>query len=428
MEFSFIEIFGRILTESGYAGLLADWRSLVMIAVACLLLYLGIVKKYEPLLMVPIAFGMLMANFPYTGILDEGGLFSYFYFGVEHAIYPSIIFLGIGAMTDFGPLIARPSSMLMGAGAQFGIFTAFLLALALGFSGEVAAAIGVIGGADGPTSIFVAGELTDGLGRAVEIPETVEKVVSLTAANTEIVYALGAGDLLVGADAYSDYPEEANDLPRMGDYAGPNVELIAAAEADVVLASTTLQQDAIEKMEALGLNVVCVEPSGLDELYEGIVLIAAVVGADPTPLLTDMQDAIAQTAAAVPADMEPVRVYFALSFGESGDFSAGKGTFIDELIAMAGGENVAADSEYAWPMYSLEGIVAADPDVILISDYGDGTAAEQFCALPGYGELRAVQEGHVYALTDDLISRPGPRIAEGFQQVVDALADAGAYD
>ena len=121
-----------------------------------------------------------------------------------------------------------------------------LLTVPLGLAEE--ASVGVIGGADGPTSIFVAGELTDGLGRTVEIPETVEKVVSLTAANTEIVYALGAGDLLVGADAYSDYPEEANDLPRMGDYAGPNVELIAAAEADVVLASTKLQQDAIEKM------------------------------------------------------------------------------------------------------------------------------------------------------------------------------------
>ncbi len=290
------------------------------------------------------------------------------------------------------------------------------------------AGIGVIGGADGPTSIFVTGELTDGLGRTVAIPETVEKVVSLTAANTEILYALGAGDLLVGADAYSDYPEAANELPRMGDYVGPNVELIAAAEADVVFASTTLQQDAIEKMEALGLNVVCVEPTGLDELYEGIVLIAAVVGADPTPLLADMQDAIAETTAAVPETTEPVRVYFALSFGESGDFSAGPGTFIDELIAMAGGENVAAGSDYAWPMYSLEGIVAADPDVILVSDYGDGTAVEQFCALPGYGELRAVQEGHVYALTDDLVSRPGPRIVEGLRQVADALADAGAYD
>ena len=87
-----------------------------------------------------------------------------------------------------------------------------------------------------------------------------------------------------------------------------------------------------------------------------------------------------------------------------------------------------SESEYAWPMYSLEGIVAADPDVILISDYGGGSTVEQFCALAGYGELRAVQEGHVYALTDDLISRPGPRGTEGFAQVVEALADAGAYN
>ena len=146
------------------------------------------------------------------------------------------------------------------------------------------------------------------------------------------------------------------------------------------------------------------------------------------PLLAEMDASLAESAAIVPEDMEPVSVYFALSFGEYGDYSAGPGTFIDEMIAMAGGENVAGDSEYAWPMYSLEGIVAADPDVILLSDYGDGTTVDQFCALDGYGELRAVQEGHVYALTDDLISRPGPRIAEGFAQVVDALADAGAYD
>lgn len=159
MQFSFIGILEKILGESGYAALLSDPRSLVMIAISCLLLYLGIVKKYEPLLMVTIAFGMLMANFPLTGILDEGGLFKYFYYGVEHAIYPSIIFLGIGAMTDFGPMIARPSSMLMGAGAQFGIFSAFLLAFVLGFDCNVAAAIGVIGGADGPTAILTASKL-----------------------------------------------------------------------------------------------------------------------------------------------------------------------------------------------------------------------------------------------------------------------------
>lgn len=160
MEFSFFGILEKILAESGFASIATgDWKNLVMIFVACVLLYLGIGKKFEPLLLVPIAFGMLMANLPLTGILEEGGLFRYLYYGVEHAIYPSLIFLGIGAMTDFGPLIARPSSLLMGAGAQFGIFAAFLMALALGFDPAVAAAIGVIGGADGPTAILTASKL-----------------------------------------------------------------------------------------------------------------------------------------------------------------------------------------------------------------------------------------------------------------------------
>lgn len=160
MQFSFIGVMEKILGESGFAAIIQDPRSLIMIIIACVLLYLGIVKKFEPLLLVPIAFGVLMANFPLTGILNENaGLFWFFYQGVEKAIYPSIIFLGIGAMTDFGPLIARPSSLLLGAAAQLGIFTAFLLALALGFPPAVAAAIGVIGGADGPTSILVASRL-----------------------------------------------------------------------------------------------------------------------------------------------------------------------------------------------------------------------------------------------------------------------------
>ena len=165
MEFSFIGTLQKILVESGFAAFADDPRSLVMILIACVLLYMGIVKKFEPLLLVPIAFGVLMANFPLTGLLNppDGngnvGLFWVFYQGVQYAVYPSIIFLGIGAMTDFGPLIARPSSMLLGAAAQFGIFSAFLLALALGFPDKVAAAIGVIGGADGPTAILTASKL-----------------------------------------------------------------------------------------------------------------------------------------------------------------------------------------------------------------------------------------------------------------------------
>ena len=165
MEFSFSGTLQKILAESGFAAFAEDPRSLIMILVACVLLYLGIVKKFEPLLLVPIAFGVLMANFPLTGMLDgpDGngnvGMLWVFYQGVQYAVYPSVIFLGIGAMTDFGPLIARPSSMLLGAAAQFGIFSAFLLALALGFPDAVAAAIGVIGGADGPTAILTASKL-----------------------------------------------------------------------------------------------------------------------------------------------------------------------------------------------------------------------------------------------------------------------------
>ena len=165
MEFSFFGTLQNILAESGFAAFAEAPRSLIMILVACVLLYLGIVKKFEPLLLVPIAFGVLMANFPLTGMLDgpDGsgnvGMLWVFYQGVQYAVYPSVIFLGIGAMTDFGPLIARPSSMLLGAAAQFGIFSAFLLALALGFPDAVAAAIGVIGGADGPTAILTASKL-----------------------------------------------------------------------------------------------------------------------------------------------------------------------------------------------------------------------------------------------------------------------------
>lgn len=138
---------------------------LAMIAVACLLLYLGIVKKYEPLLLVPISFGILLANLPLADLLlpetadGIGGLLYYLSLGLEKGIYPPLIFLGIGALTDFGPLIANPITLLLGAAAQLGIFTTFTGAYFLGFTPAQSGAIGIIGGADGPTAIFVAGRL-----------------------------------------------------------------------------------------------------------------------------------------------------------------------------------------------------------------------------------------------------------------------------
>ena len=137
-----------------------------MVAVACLLLYLAIRKQYEPLLLMPIAFGMLLVNLGPTGLMsgpdgsgEVGGLLHYLYQGVRLGVYPPLIFLGIGALTDFGPLIANPRSVVLGAAAQFGIFTTFVGALVFGFSAPEAASIGIIGGADGPTAIFLTSRL-----------------------------------------------------------------------------------------------------------------------------------------------------------------------------------------------------------------------------------------------------------------------------
>lgn len=148
------DVLMKFIEVTGFAQM--TWQHLVMLIVACVLLYLAIGKKFEPLLLVPIAFGMLLTNIPMSGIMDEGGLFYYFYtYGLKTAIFPPLIFLGVGAMTDFGPLIANPKSILLGAAAQFGIFMTFLGAIILGFDAQGAASIGIIGGADGPTAIFL---------------------------------------------------------------------------------------------------------------------------------------------------------------------------------------------------------------------------------------------------------------------------------
>ena len=179
-----LETLGRLARESGFAAFFAagGWKNLIMIAVACVLLYLGIKKKFEPLLLVGIAFGVLLTNLPgsglyhmemwdafldpasahyhsYSYILTEGGLLDILYIGVKTGLYPSLIFLGVGAMTDFGPLLSNPRSLLLGASAQLGVFLAFFGAVCLGFTGPEAASIGIIGGADGPTALFLTNKL-----------------------------------------------------------------------------------------------------------------------------------------------------------------------------------------------------------------------------------------------------------------------------
>ena len=164
-----IDLLSSLWETTGFA--IGNYGHFVMLLISFVLLYLAIVKEFEPLLLVPIAFGMLLANLPGAGIMDQpngndtGGLLYYLYQGVKLGIYPPLIFMGVGAMTDFGPLIANPSSILLGAAAQFGIFATFLGAIALNslglvpFTGAEAASIGIIGGADGPTALYLTSKL-----------------------------------------------------------------------------------------------------------------------------------------------------------------------------------------------------------------------------------------------------------------------------
>ena len=158
-----------ILVTSGFAKITLGQA--IMLGISCVLMYLAIGKKFEPLLLLPIAFGVMLANLPFSFLssYDKGGLVYYLYQGVKLGIYPPLIFLGVGAMTDFGPLIARPSSLFLGAAAQFGIYFAFMVALLIGFTPQEAASIGIIGGADGPTAIYLTTKLAPHLLGAIAI-------------------------------------------------------------------------------------------------------------------------------------------------------------------------------------------------------------------------------------------------------------------
>ena len=188
------EILLNLWNDSGFAALFVGfgWQNAVMLAISCVLLYLAIVKQFEPLLLCGIAFGCLLTNLPgaglynqelwtnfmdanhenyhsYGAVLSNGGLLDFFYIGVKTSIYPCLIFMGVGAMTDFGPLLSRPKSLLLGAAAQLGVFAAFVGALLLGFSPEQSASIGIIGGADGPTAIFLTSKLAPELLGAIAV-------------------------------------------------------------------------------------------------------------------------------------------------------------------------------------------------------------------------------------------------------------------
>lgn len=263
----------------------------------------------------------------------------------------------------------------------------------------------------------------DDAGRSVTIPEKPDRIVSLAPANTEIVAALGLESMLVGVTTYCDYPESVKDLPKVGDFATPNIEAISAAKPDIILATTGVQADVIAQLEGLGATVLAIDPQNLKGVMSAIKTVASATGVpekgdelveDMTLSLEEVRAAVAETSA-VPCFIE---------IAQNPLYTAGAGTLIDDLIIAAGGKNIVAEKGYVG--YSLEKLVELDPAVYLATK-GSMSDPADLAKRQGYSSLAAVKGGRVYVLEDNLVSRPGPRVIEGVRQIVDAL-HPGALD
>lgn len=259
--------------------------------------------------------------------------------------------------------------------------------------------------------------LTDFLGNAITLDKFPERIVSLSPSNTEIVYALGLDGKLVGVDSVSDYPEAAKALPKVGDFNGPNLEMITSLKPDIVLCSNKLQVDAIAQLKTLGINAVAMEATAYADVYKSIELVGKLTGTEEkaAEVIKDMKAKDQAVLDAVAKATGGKTVYFAMSFGESGNWTGGPGSFPYEFIEKCGGKNITEGLPVPWVNLSMEELVGKHPDIILLSSDVPG-GVEAFKAADGYKDLKAVKDGHVYVVTSNLCSRPGPRMADGLRE------------
>jgi len=250
-----------------------------------------------------------------------------------------------------------------------------------------------------------------------------DRIVCLHPAATEIVFALGMGDKVVGVDFYSNYPDETADLPKVGDFNGPNVEAIQALEPDVIFAAQGLQDDVVKQLSDMGANVVINEATTYENIYDEIELTAEAIGADASKIISDMHEKEEEAKTIAAADGKTPSVYYVVSYGDAGDYTCGKGAFVTDMLAMVNADSVTKDIETPWPSYTREQIFADDPDVILISGTQDDV--DLFKASANYKDLRAVKENKVYAIDRDTSSRAAPRIVDALVEMAEILHPAG---
>ncbi len=267
--------------------------------------------------------------------------------------------------------------------------------------------------------------LTDGLNRTVTLESPAQRVVSLAPSNTEILFAVDAGLQVVGRDEASDYPAEATVLPTVGGWSGFSQEAIAALQPDLVLAAEITPPELVAALESLGLRVYLLpNPHTLEEMYVNLETVGRLTGheAEAQTLIEQLRARVAAVDEQVAAIAERPRVYYELDATEpTKPWTAGPGSFIDLLIARAGGFNVAANLSGEWAQISLEELLVLDPDIILLGDALYGETPEKVAARPGWETLRAVRNGQVFSFDDTLVSRPGPRLVDALEALFRVL-------
>lgn len=261
----------------------------------------------------------------------------------------------------------------------------------------------------------------DDSGTEVRLDQYPKRIVSLTPSNTEILFALGLGDQVVGVTTYCDYPEEVKQKAKIGDLQG-NPEEIVAMKPDLVVAKWTLNEDVVSKLRKLEIPVLCVEPESVEGVYNSIKLIAQVTGTSDKgeEIIAGMKKKIEGAQQKVAGVPEGERVKVFIEVGNEPLFTAGKETFVDELLGLAGGKNIAGDIK-GYQMYSQETVVKNNPDYILAVDSYYIDVKKEINKRAGWDQIKAVQEGRIITGLDNIVNRPGPRSAQAVEIIAQAL-------
>ncbi len=263
-------------------------------------------------------------------------------------------------------------------------------------------------------------DIVDSYDRAISLTEVPLRVISVAPSITEFVYALGAGDRLIGRTDFCNYPEAVSSVESIGSLREPNLERIVELNPDVVLVSTHFTRDNLNTLEDLGITVVSLyNEASFDGVYGLAQTLGEILDTEETAavLVTEMQDTVARVTERIATVDERPKVYYVVGFGQYGDFTAGGDTFIGEMIEMAGGNNIASELE-GWS-YSFEKIVENDPEIIICSEFYDTPASLQ--TAEGYRELNAIRNGNLRPLNNNLIDRQGPRLADGLLALASAI-------